>query len=131
MKRDMELARAILFALEEIGEHDPIPNPFIIEGYDPKTVGHHVHLLAEAGLITAISTKLLSDLTSQAMPRELTWLGHDFIDTMRSQEVWEKTKTAMKEVGGGSFGLMLEFGKKAAEGYLKAKLKEMTGIDLA
>lgn len=130
MKRDMELVREILLAVEAVGEDEPVPNPFVIEGYSPKSVGHHVHLLAEAGLVKAVSITNMSDLISQAMPRELTWAGHDFIDTMRSREVWERTKVALKDAGGGSFGMMLEFGKKVAEGYIRTKLKEKTGIDL-
>lgn len=71
----------------------------------------------------------LDDTRSQAVPRGITWAGHDFIDTMRSQEVWERTKQAMREAGGGGFGLMLDLGKKVAEGFIRTKLKEATGID--
>lgn len=93
-------------------------------------MGHHVSLMDEAGLLTTVDITTMSDMTRQAMPMGITWAGHDFIDTMRSQEVWERTKQALKDAGGGGFSLMLEFGKKVAEGFMKKKLKDLTGIDL-
>lgn len=130
MKRDMDLVRSILLALEAVTEDESPPNPFTVEGYAPAVVGHHVYLMGEAGLLTTADISSMSDLTRQAMPLEVTWAGHDFIETMRSQEVWERTKQAMKDAGGGGFSMMLEFGKKVAEGFMKKKLKDATGIDL-
>lgn len=130
MKRDMDLVRAILLRMEAVPEDEPAPNPFEVEGSSEKVVGHHVYLMAQAGLLDAVEITLMSDLTKQAMPTGITWEGHDFIETMRSQEVWERTKQAMKDAGGGGFSMMLEFGKKVAEGFMKKKLKDLSGIDL-
>ena len=130
MKRDMELVRAILLAVEAVPEGQQPPNPFTMDGFPPEVVSHHVHLLSEAGLLKAADVTCLSDLSDQALPLGITWAGHDFIDTMRSQEVWEQTKQAMKEAGGGSFSMMLEFGKKVAEGFMKEKLKDLTGLEI-
>lgn len=130
MKRDMDLVRAILLAMEAVPEGELPPNPFSVNGYTDEVVGHHVHLLGEARLLRTADKTSYSDPTRQAIPLEVTWAGHDFIDTMRSQEVWERTKQAMKEAGGGGLGLMLELGKKLAEGFIKKKLKDSTGLDL-
>lgn len=130
MKRDMDLVRSILLALEAVPEGQDVPNPLLIEGYSEEVVGHHVYLLGQAGLLKVANFGYLSGSSEQALPLNVTWAGHDFIDTMRSQDVWEKTKQAMKEAGGGGFGMMLEFGKKVAEGFMRKKLKDLTGLEI-
>lgn len=130
MKRDMELMRGILLALEALPENEYIPNPFMVEGHTANKVAHHVHLMGEAGLLEVADCTYFSDAVPKAMPLHITWKGHEFIDTVRSQEVWSKTKEALKDAGGGSLAFMLEFGKTVAEGYVKKKLKDTTGIEL-
>jgi hypothetical protein len=130
MKRDLELVRTILLAMEAVPADEHPPNPFQIDSYSDAMVGHHVHLMGTAGLLKTANTTTTSDMNSQAMPLEVTWAGHDFIDTMRSQEVWEQTKQALKDAGGGGFSIMLEFGKKVAEGFMKKKLKDLTGLEV-
>lgn len=130
MKRDMELVRTILLTLAAVPEGQHIPNPLVIDGHSEQAVGHHVSLMGQAGLLKVADITATDNVCSQALPLEITWKGHDFIETMQSQEVWERTKQAMKEAGGGGFSMMMEFGKKVAEGFLKKKLKDATGIDL-
>lgn len=130
MKRDMELVRAILLALEAVTEGQRIPNPLTVEGYSEQAIGHHVYLMGQAGLLEVADITAMDSLSSQALPIEITWAGHDFIDTMRSQEVWEQTKQALKAAGGGGFSMLLGLGKQVAEGFIKKKLKDATGIDL-
>ena len=125
----MELVRAILLVLEATPEDQFFPTSLQIPGHSEIAVGYHIHLMGEAGLLMTANTSSMDDTRSQAVPRGITWAGHDFIDTMRSQEVWERTKQAMREAGGGGFGLMLDLGKKVAEGFIRTKLKEATGID--
>lgn len=130
MKRDMELVRSILLALEAVPEDEQVPNPLVIDGYSEDSVGHHVHLMGEAGLLNTADITASCSTSDQALAFGITWAGHEFIDTMRSQEVWEQTKQAMKDAGGGGFSMMLDFGKKVAEGFMKKKLKDLTGLDL-
>ncbi len=52
MKRDMDLAREILFEVEKC--EDPWgPNEIQIEGYADQLVSYHIKLLYQAGLVEA------------------------------------------------------------------------------
>ncbi len=104
MKRDMDLARQILFAIEESNQ-DPIGWISIkIPDRDARDVSYHVQILSEAGLIEA------RDLSSKSgyewKPTRLTWYGHEFLDAARSDTLWERAKAlTLKETG----GLSLDF----------------------
>lgn len=100
MKRDMDLVRKILFAIEEYSLQDPIRN-FTIEGYDDATVHYHLGLMNEAGLIHVID---LSDLaTAMYFPTQLTWSGHEFLEAVRAESRWSDVKQEMGKAGGFVF----------------------------
>ncbi len=95
MKRDMDLARRILFSIEE-SEHSPFR--WIDLNYpehSSEKVAYHVRILAEAGLIEAL------DFTTRGRfdwkPKRLTWHGHEFLDAARSDTLWEQAKAKMRE----------------------------------
>ncbi len=53
MKRDMELVRKILLAMAA-HEHGYAPQPFTIAGYEQAVIGHHIWLMEQGHLITAV-----------------------------------------------------------------------------
>ena len=50
----------------------------------------------------------------------LTWEGHDFLDTIRTDSVWEKTKSYIKDQGLQS--VPIELLKKAAVAVMEQNL---------
>lgn len=98
MKRDMELVRKILLAVEEAEDIEGGIQPEI-EGYSDAQVTYHSGLLYNAGLITAM------DASSMDGPAYiitgLTWEGHDFLEAARNETVWKKAKEIIKNKGGG------------------------------
>ncbi len=116
MKRDMDLARSILFAIEA-NENDPLGwIELDIPGRSPEEVGYHVMILAEAGLIEAQDLSTMSGFDCK--PKRLTWHGHEFLDAARSDTLWERAKSkTLKETGGLSLDLLkatlLHLGKQA------------------
>ena len=90
MKRDMDLAREILFAIEE---NDDEPGTMEIElpGRSALYVSYHVTLLAEAGLIEAENTTSMDQY--EYLPTRLTWAGHEFLDAVRDDTVWKRAKS--------------------------------------
>jgi hypothetical protein len=56
----------------------------------------------------------------------MTFDGHEFLDTIRDDEVWEKTQQHLKKVG----GLGIEGIKALAKGFITQQVKNQTGIDL-
>lgn len=98
MKRDLDLVRKILLALEAHA-HGFAPAPFTVVGYDDETIGHHVWLLRQGGLLTAAVVVAQGDASPTAIPEALTWAGHEFLDSVRNETVWRKLKAVMKDKG--------------------------------
>jgi hypothetical protein len=82
MKRDLELVRKILLALEVYG-HGFGPAALTVAGYDQAVIEHHVSLLTQEHLI---------------QNNAITWTGHDFLAIVRNGVVWA-TVTALEEQG--------------------------------
>jgi hypothetical protein len=108
MKRDIDLVRKLLFAIESTEFSSRLENP-VIEGYDQVTVDHHVYLMSEAGLVDAIPIDSFgSGPHKRAAARALTWAGHDAVEVLRNDTVWTKTKAAVARVGGASMQMVIE-----------------------
>jgi hypothetical protein len=97
MKRDMDLCRAILLDLEE-REQGAGWVEIDIPEFSREQITHHIRLLDEAGLIDAEDLTNMSG--SEWKAKRLTWAGHEFIDAARSDTVWQKTKTIVREKTG-------------------------------
>jgi hypothetical protein len=98
MKRDLELVRKILLAMEA-HQHGFAPTPFTIAGYDQDVIEHHVWLMDQGGLITALDTTASQEPSPTALPQSITWDGHEFLDAVRNDKVWLKLKAEMKDKG--------------------------------
>ncbi len=100
MKRDMDLVRAILLAMEA-GE-----DPLKMAGYDEMTLGHHCWLMIDGGLIDGRPWGLDQDPLPRGWPQSIRWEGHEFLDAVRDDETWGKTKTVATKTGAWSIGLL-------------------------
>jgi DNA-binding transcriptional ArsR family regulator len=116
MKRDMDLARAILLKIEE----QPFTGAWVeitIDGYSPDEITYHVMLLAEAGLIDADDVSSIANV--EWMPKRLTWEGHEFLDAARDNNRWNKAKNTMEKFG----GFVFEIGKQVLLELIKSELR--------
>ena len=98
MKRDMELCREILFALEEQYVDTAIVNLKVV-GHGMKEVAYHCKLLYEAGFVASYNPKYGSNTLLAFSVGGMTWDGHEFLDKIREDTVWNKTKDLIKEKG--------------------------------
>ena len=99
MKRDMELVRAILFEVEKL---PPLTHRRItIEGYDMQSVAYHCEMLYQRGLIKEYHGDEIDQLDGviDFWVEDLTWAGHDFLDKIREDTTWNKTKKVIKDKG--------------------------------
>ena len=114
MKRDMDLVRKILLALEE-QESGFAEHKFKVEGYSEDEVGYHVLLLMEAGLVHGVDMTHLGSKNPVAAPSRLTWQGYEFLDAARNDTLWNKAKGKVKEIGGSvAFSTLSTLLKKLA-----------------
>lgn len=98
MKRDMDLVRKILLEIEKQYESTAIIN-LKIEGYDMETVAYHCKILHEAGLISGYSAHYASNTINLFKVGSLTWEGNDYLDKVRDNSIWGKTKDAITQKG--------------------------------
>ena len=98
MKRDMDLVRKILLEIEEKYVSTAICN-LKIEGYDMDTVAYHCKILYEAGLISSYKVNSANNNIYRFDVGSLTWDGHDYLDKIRDDSLWAKTKDTIVQKG--------------------------------
>ncbi|MCG6508527.1 DUF2513 domain-containing protein [Vibrio parahaemolyticus] len=121
MKRDMELIRKLLLTIEEN------PRQLEVEGYDKNQVKYHALLLIEAGFLDGNVSDTLANTSvvpSFVSVNRLTWDGHEFLDNIRKEEVWNTIKTEFKDA---SISSVFSIGKQLTENYAKKKLSSLLG----
>lgn len=96
MKRDWELIRKILIKLESQGDPKCMLDAEEVKGYDVGTVSYHMDLLGQAGLIGVIDA---STNEMHFIAKSMTWDGHEFLDKIRQDTMWNKIKGTLREKG--------------------------------
>ena len=94
MKRDMDLIRLVLLQVEE-GKA-----PAAMSSYSEEQIVYHSGLVIEAGLVDGRVVPGSGGQIRGAVLLKLTWAGHDFLDTARSENIWGKAKGKILSVGG-------------------------------
>lgn len=56
----------------------------------------------------------------------MTWDGHEFLETVRDNQVWQKTKGYLKSVGGVGIDVL----KDVAKAVVKDQIKQYTGLEM-
>ena len=102
MKRDLELCRKILWAVEDTPAGERVTKFPFADEYYYKDINEHVVLLERAGLLEAeIVTE--GDNTYGVI-RRLTWDGHEFICASRDEVRWAKAKKQVGEAAWENIG---------------------------
>ncbi len=98
MKRNNELMAKILLEMRELsfsyGWHE-----IKMEGHSEEEVSYHVWLLYQMGLIDAKDVGNLGSSFQEWKPKTILPLGHDFLDAVENEGLWNKFITTMKEEG--------------------------------
>lgn len=102
MKRDMDLVREILIAVESRESAGQASDFLTIPGHDEREVAAHVQIMVDAGLVeAAIFDSQQEDDPLGAIVSRLTWKGHDFLENSRDSKLWAKAKSVLAEKGVG------------------------------
>ena len=103
MKRDMDLIRAMVIALEN-SHLNGLPD------VDKAEFNYHAQLLIEAGLAEGALAPAQRGIPTAALLWRLTWLGHDFADAIRNDTIWDSAKEkVIKPSASWTFGVLLDF----------------------
>ncbi|MFI8744490.1 DUF2513 domain-containing protein [Pseudomonas sp. NPDC077186] len=136
MRRDWELVRSILFGVEELDVVSSAYHPENLpgglqrgtsEGDKARFFKHyeHVALLVEAGLVEGVDGGRypLSNHAGHEFrvirPTRLTWRGHEFLDAIRNEQVWNQIQAKAVDKGGA---LSFEVIKELAVGLIKGAI---------
>lgn len=122
MKRDMELVRKVLFAVEE---HSGDPRGWIdieLPEYSKDQISYHIMLLDSAGLIEAEDISCLGVGGYEWKARALTWSGHEFVENARNDTIWKTAKEVAAKAGGVGFDVFKDLLVACAKQYLKETL---------
>jgi Hypothetical protein (DUF2513) len=122
MRRDWDLTRKILLKIESDGpshglwqlEESDFPED------DFELVHGHFRVLYDGGFL------LVNDFNFTQI-YGLSWFGHEFLDTIRDDEIWKNTKKTAIDLKNFS----VETLRDIAKGYARKKLKDLTGMELS
>lgn len=117
MKRDNDLIRKLLFEFEAAENWLLImPGTTLNANMEEWQERYHILLLMDDGFVTDVA-KGTFRLTAQ---------GHDFVEAIRSDTVWKRTKDGVSSIGGATLGMV----KDLAVAYLKQEAAEKLGVQL-
>ena len=127
MKRDMDLVREILLALEPLPVNfdNPMPlqvgvEPLIFNGRTNEEIAYHIRIMTQGDLISMGG--IGDDGVTIRKYYGFRWHGHEFIDDVRDPKAWAAAKEGARRVGSGSLGFLWEIAKGIAKHELSAKL---------
>lgn len=118
MKRDMDLIRTILLAVEAADL--PLQKAPQIDGQSPDAVSQHIRILNDAGYLDHGHFTYVHGLPS-GYGHRLTWAGHEFLDSIRDTAIWAKTKGAAEQLGSWSLEMLSDL----AKGYIRLKAADL------
>ena len=118
MTRNWVIIRKILLSLEMASTPNAVVNANSIADFPEQDVAYNMRLLSEAGYIEAkiMISNSGDGKINAAIATRLTNTGHDLLDTMRNESVWNAIKEKFTSNGiDMTFDLVVSVGKKIIE----------------
>lgn len=98
MKRDMDLIRELLIYIEDHSDGLPLYD-LQLEEHGIVEVAYHSRLLYEANLVSSYDQQEAEDEIIFFSVGPLTWDGHEFLEKIRQETIWNKTKEVVTKKG--------------------------------
>ncbi len=117
MKRDDDLIRQLLFRYEAQDDWVVFVPDTVDMSKEERLEQYHILLLVDQALMTTVG-KSTARLTAQ---------GHDFLQAIRDDGIWSKTKAIVAEEGGNATLALLN---QIAVALLKKKFTDLTGLNI-
>ena len=97
MQRNWDIIRKILMKVEQLPTEASEFTSKELEGVDNEAVAYHMRLLLESGLIIGGCRDALGSPFCHAS--RLTWEGHEFLDKIKSETLWQQIKATARSKG--------------------------------
>lgn len=132
MKLKQDCVRYVLLALEaqEIGmlnrgaQSSEIVKQLTNDHFSADDILYTLWQLADGKLISADCQKYSNGIWLNVF--DITWQGHEFLDSIRDDEVWKQTKKATSSLKSVSIGIL----KNVATAVLTGMIKQSTGLPI-
>lgn len=135
MELKQDCVRLILIGLENQKiemmysgfSEDQLVKAFSNDTFSDDDVRYTLYQLANGGMISAKPAIAPNKLgIKQLQVFDITWKGHEFLDTIRDDKVWSKTKKVVSTFSSVSLGILQTIASKVIVGLIK----EQTGLPL-
>lgn len=97
MQRNWDIIRKILLKIEVLPTEESEFNSQELDGIDNEATACHMRLLLEAKLIAGSCRDALG--APYCRSNRLTWDGHEFLDKIKNETVWNQVKTNARSDG--------------------------------
>jgi len=117
VKRDLDLVRQLVLQIEALPAAPPVQ--YRMSEIEDPMLSAHLELLIDSGLVNGKIARSHGARGDVISVEGLTWQGHEWIEMVRSQALWNETKRLVVEQGGA---LTFELTKAVAGKLLRARL---------
>ena len=124
MKRNWDTIREILVRVEQCSTPGDMLRLSSFPEDKRVEVAYHMALLIEAGLVQGRVLQTMGPEAQEFLVQRLTWNGHEFLDTIRNDTIWARTKKVAIE---GRTSATFEIIKDVAKEQLSAVVKGAIG----
>lgn len=108
MKLNVDCVRDVLLEFESlpIGNYSEYSFPDSIQKYGLENVCYTLLKLSEAQYINAEFIRTMDGRAHTVNLYDISFSGHQFLESIRDSTIWAKTKRIMGSVGSSGFGLI-------------------------
>ena len=122
MKLDIDCVRDVLLEFEQLplGIHTVHSFPRSVAKYGIDNVDYTIAKLTEAGYVSADVTRLTDGTYDFYGIFDITFPGHQFLEKIKDNKIWSKTKTVASAIGSKAFDVIAQIAT--------AKISELIGM---
>lgn len=107
MKLNIDCVRDLLIECEKLPyESTPSLDTFfkfeLLAKYSPEEISYSMEKLYEAGFINFRTLRVWGGPKFDGTFQDITWLGHEFLNKIRNDNIWNKTKEKVSETVGSA-----------------------------
>lgn len=101
LKRDLDLLRGILLKIESLDSSCEIIRLQTFRELcdDDVILSLHIQLLVDAGFIEVSDPFYADDTVQDFVINRITFVGYDYLDTVRDESVWNEIKQKLISIG--------------------------------
>lgn len=122
MKLNHDCVRDLLFWFED---NLPLAGSYQLQHnevrYTPEDISYTAQMLIDAGYLEGKAVQLKLQMPIVII-KKITWEGHKFLDNIRSDTAWSKSKDAAKKLGGASLSALSQIASQIVVEILKGHL---------